>query len=578
MSKLHEISCRDCGSSISLNEEWDRTPYDMRPQDRVLRRCLMCGGEMLFYKRWIDPPTTHPQCTDGQWSDEPCTMCFGPMVSSPEVENVLKFHDRCHDDYWYQKACDVCYEPMKVHVDWEDPPSRHRGCENEQWYEKGCKYCGSTLKVHVSWEHPPAAHRECDPAQIPDYTRPDNDVQIAAETNGHLPETELLPYQASDRRSSSNDASEPNELASTNGWHSNGYEAGGIDELVPACEEEITALSSESSSQFVEEPSAGNGYEADHFDMPVSTVEEYAIEHAYEDNAFEIVDETYSANDYEPIPFDLPIATFEDDDVAVQEDTVVDTVERSSYESSNEPSIPDFLIVNAPAFITGDDEVTADEYAMEKFYEELPTVEDLSEPDEPHAAQNDEELEASTPEVSDESSDPDRYCTRCGKQVGRTDAFQISNGDVRNEMDGICRECEHDAMLVNGAVAALRNKMDCDLNVASELRTVTRPITVVTNAETGDVIAEVILVDTGVFTSDRAAVAYDPCTDERFSKTVFGHKGLFSSLRTAETYDRDGHLLHHARHGGELALAADANDSDDRTMQVSPNRFFFKKR
>lgn len=539
MSKLHEISCRDCGSSISLNEEWDRTPYDMRPQDRVLRRCLMCGGEMLFYKRWIDTPTTHPQCSDGRWADEPCTMCFGPMTVGPEAGNVRNFHDRCHGDYWYEKACDVCHEPLKVHVDWEDPPSRHRSCEVEQWYEKGCKYCGSTLKVHVSWEHPPAAHRECEPVQIPDYTGADIDIQAAAESDGDISAVELIPYQASDRRSASNGASASDEPAKADGSFSNSYEPCQNDVPVTDAGYDMIIPSLDSSFESIAEAFVENGYQADHFEPPVSAFEEEGMDAAGEDSTREVADEALAANCYEASHLDLSMSTFENDAVEASEDTAVDTVDGSSYESFDEPTVPDFLVAEQPAFAASVDDLT-----------------DVS---------------------NNGSSDHESYCTRCGKQLGRTDAFHISNGGDRNEEEGLCRGCEHDIMLVNGAIAALRNKMNLELNVASELRTVTRPVTVVTNAETGEVIAEVMLVDTGIFSAERAAVAYDPLTDERFSKTVFGHKGLFSTLRTAETYDRDGHLLHHARHG-ELALAADATDSDDRTTQVSQNRFFFRKR
>jgi hypothetical protein len=135
-------------------------------------------------------------------------------------------------------------------------------------------------------------------------------------------------------------------------------------------------------------------------------------------------------------------------------------------------------------------------------------------------------------------------------------------------------------MLINGAISALRKRFQVELNVASTLRTetVTRVVTLVTNSETGETIAEINMLDNGVFSSERVAVASDPITGERHSKTVFGQKGIFSSLRTAETYDRDGHLLDHARHGGELALAADDNDSDQGATQIGRNRFFFRKR
>src|SRR3569623_1932896 len=104
MSKLHEISCRNCGTSISLDQEWDRTPSDFRPQDRVLRRCLMCGGEMQFFKRWIDPPTTHPECSEQRWSEAPCAMCFGPMTVSGEPGTVRRYHDRCRPEFWYERS------------------------------------------------------------------------------------------------------------------------------------------------------------------------------------------------------------------------------------------------------------------------------------------------------------------------------------------------------------------------------------------------------------------------------------------------------------------------------------------
>jgi hypothetical protein len=551
MSKLHEISCRNCGSSISLNEEWDRTPQDFRPQDRVLHRCLMCGGEMQFYKRWIDTPSMHPECSDERWSDVPCSMCFGPMTVSGEPGKVRRFHERCRPEFWYERACEICHEGMRVHVDWQNPPTCHRGCEGDDWYEKGCKYCGTALKVHVSWQNPPAAHPECEPV--------------------HHAEEPLSPYPSLDVGENAIQASdEPQPEAMV-------WENGGITEDVELAYEDDGPRDEEPAEPTeVYEPAVASAFTAT--DEPAPAEEAYLED----DIVIERTDETMAAGaEYWVAAPESGIeaAYIGNDEPDMTPPFEVVNEETPQGDFVEEPSAPEFLFAE-PAESGSDDDGFVGEYSVNDqneleamgLIDQAPQPEESSNINEPTSHGYVAEGETRTGSEGEQ----EHYCTRCGKrETERINAFHLSKVETSRQDEGICRSCKHDLMLVGGAVATLRKNLPFELRVVSELRTVTFPVTVVTNAETGQPVAEVMLMDDGVFSADRAAVVCDAITQEPISKTVFGQKGLFSSLRTAETYDVKGNLLHHARHGGELTLSD--YTTSEHAVQVDRNRFFFKK-
>lgn len=163
-------------------------------------------------------------------------------------------------------------------------------------------------------------------------------------------------------------------------------------------------------------------------------------------------------------------------------------------------------------------------------------------------------------------------CAECGEYVVRFDGTMA-------EAHSLCQACRNDALLISGAIGAFRKRFPGDLNVVVETKThvITEKIAVVSVVETDDVVAEVKLCDDGIFSSERTAVAYDPKTQEPFSKTVFGQTGFFSALRTTDTFDGDGKLIEHTRPGKGLPLAASVESKDAHVIQIAKNRFFLKQ-
>jgi hypothetical protein len=104
-----------------------------------------------------------------------------------------------------------------------------------------------------------------------------------------------------------------------------------------------------------------------------------------------------------------------------------------------------------------------------------------------------------------------------------------------------CQECKHDALLIKGAVGALREQFPFALETTIEQRGIifTDKVAVVRSKKTGEVVAEVKMNEEGFFSVKRVAVAYDPKTKEKFSKTRDGSQGFIFQKRTADTYDAE---------------------------------------
>ena len=458
MSSMQEITCRHCGGPISLNQEWDRTADSFRSSDWTTQYCVMCGGSMTLYRRWIDPPKAHSHCLDGGWHDQPCNICFGPMAIPPGTEIVPTSHRRCVPENWYERTCEACQEPLRVHVDWDEAPTVHRRCESQQWYEKQCKYCTATLKVHVDWETTPDAHDSCQ--------------SVAAV---------------------------------------------GIQACAP--------------NQTVREVTS---------EIVLATIAE-----ATKDNTPEIVDHVITNGSASK-----EITLYAEPEPAAETETASEEPETEIL-IANEPGPK--ILIERNGSVERDVELADTQW--ESFNQEMSK---LTEPaEQPLEHENRHEYS----------------CTGCGEHIVRLDG-------TLPERKGLCRKCKNDELLVNGAVAALRKRFPGDLNVAVETKTrvISEKIVVVSNVETDEVLAEVMLCDDGVFSSERAAVAYDPQTEERFSKTVFGQKGLFSSLLTTDTFDCDGTLIQKTRPGRELPLAATNEGDEPHAVRMTNNRFFLKQK
>ena len=104
-----------------------------------------------------------------------------------------------------------------------------------------------------------------------------------------------------------------------------------------------------------------------------------------------------------------------------------------------------------------------------------------------------------------------------------------------------CEECKHDALLIKGAVGALRDQFPFALETTIEQRgwIFTDKVAGVRSKKTGEVVAEVKMNNEGLIFIDRVAVAIDPRTKQKFSKTQEGHEGIVFQQRTADTYNPD---------------------------------------
>ena len=69
----------------------------------------------------------------------------------------------------------------------------------------------------------------------------------------------------------------------------------------------------------------------------------------------------------------------------------------------------------------------------------------------------------------------------------------------------------------------------------------------VRSRRTQEVVAEVKMDNEGLIFVDRIAVAVDPKTGEKLSKTMEGQEGIIFTNRTADTYNNDGRRTHRTR-------------------------------
>lgn len=539
MSTMHDIPCKHCGGAISLNEDWDRTSDGVREGDWITRSCVICGGLITLYKLWVDPPKAHSECMDGRWHDQPCTMCFGPMAIPVEIEIEPKFHPRCVPENWYERACDVCRKPMRIHVDWEEAPTVHRNCESLQWYEKSCKYCNAELKVHISWEKAPDAHPECEPI-LECEIEPVVEIELSP-----VPEIAVLLEESHSS----------NGFGDANGhYHSNGHEL----------------------------DTNGNGH-VDALPQPETILEMSDLAPQIEsfgviaENAVELDDEILDIERFMPeIEGSFTVGESLDTDEVTADNGSIEFREEDiplSEEYFDETPIIDTLPVE-------------DEFATEQVEHSETVADELIQTSEDRSEQHTshDSPEESLPDDDDYEMPGTQsaayYCGQCGtRSVAIEEMHLVSYRSLKDPGELLCQKCSHDAQLVDGAVAALRKGFSFPLEVAVEQRerSVTENITVVTNAETGEVVAEIKLCDDGIFRVERTALTYNPSSGERFSRTVFGHKGFFSSLRTTETFDRTGKLVQHMRLGKEIALAAD-DEPGEHASRITKNRFFVRGR
>ncbi len=174
-------------------------------------------------------------------------------------------------------------------------------------------------------------------------------------------------------------------------------------------------------------------------------------------------------------------------------------------------------------------------------------------------------------------------CAQCGEFFKLSTAAQFKCFENGRDLPTECRECRHDALLITGAVGALRQRLAVPLETATEQRDqiITDNVTVVRNLETQEVVAEVKMAPEGIFSVNRVAVTYDPKSKENILKTEYGKEGFFLPKRTADTYDRDGILIHRTKMVEKSVLLSknggttNGKEHTNGTAAIKKYRFFF---
>lgn len=129
-------------------------------------------------------------------------------------------------------------------------------------------------------------------------------------------------------------------------------------------------------------------------------------------------------------------------------------------------------------------------------------------------------------------------CDQCGKSSELTTGFQLKCKENGWTFPTRCEECKHDALLIKGAIGALRDEFRFALEATIEQRgfIFTDKVAVVRSKKTGEVVAEVKMTEKGIFSTTRIAVATRSDTGKIVGETRDGSRGVFFPKRTADTY------------------------------------------
>lgn len=130
-------------------------------------------------------------------------------------------------------------------------------------------------------------------------------------------------------------------------------------------------------------------------------------------------------------------------------------------------------------------------------------------------------------------------CSECGKSFDLSTSLQIKCHKKGWALPTRCHQCKHDALLIKGAIGALRDRFPFALETTIETRGLlfTDKVAVVRRKTTGEIVAEVKMDNEGFIFVDRVAVATDIKTGKRLSKTYDDVDGLFFQERVANTRD-----------------------------------------
>lgn len=134
-------------------------------------------------------------------------------------------------------------------------------------------------------------------------------------------------------------------------------------------------------------------------------------------------------------------------------------------------------------------------------------------------------------------------CGQCGKFFEVSTRFQIKCHKQGWSLPQRCEECKHDALLIKGAIGALRDKFPFPLETTIEKRGIlfTDKVAVVRNKINDEAVAEITMDKEGIIFEKRIAKATDLRTRQEISRTKEGKQGLIENIinpkRVVDTYD-----------------------------------------
>ena len=134
-------------------------------------------------------------------------------------------------------------------------------------------------------------------------------------------------------------------------------------------------------------------------------------------------------------------------------------------------------------------------------------------------------------------------CSECGNSFRVGTKFQLRCRENGSSLPTRCFECKHDALLIKGAVGALRDQVNFPLETTIEQRGIvfTDKVAVVRNRRTGAVVAEVSMKEKGICSVERIAVTVDKRDGKarEIAQTRDGSREIIFPERTADTYSSD---------------------------------------
>jgi hypothetical protein len=132
-------------------------------------------------------------------------------------------------------------------------------------------------------------------------------------------------------------------------------------------------------------------------------------------------------------------------------------------------------------------------------------------------------------------------CSQCGSNFDLTTSLQIKCHKNGWSLPKKCHQCKHDALLIKGAIGALRDKFPFALEATIKKRgfIFTDKVAIVKNKKTGETVAEVKMDTEGFIFLKRVAVAKNIKTGKKISSTYNGVDGFFFQERVANTYDQN---------------------------------------